>query len=202
MFKLIASAWARGAGMSMKEPPSRDKCKRTVYAVIYGVGPETLASQLGPEVSPSQAAAMLTSFGKRFPAIGKLRNNVVEQCRKVGYTQTLLGRRRHFGAGTIKSTDYSKRTAAERQCFNHVLQGSAADVVKVAMIRAQERLHSRKLNARLVLQIHDELVVECATAHVGQCAAELAAAMQTAVQLSLPLPVVVKQGDSLGSLED
>ena len=196
VFKEIASAWARGAGM--KVAPSRDKCKRTVYAAIYGVGPETLATQLGRGTTVSQATVMLSSFGKRFPNIAKLRKAVVAQCRKHGFTETLLKRRRYFRKGTILSADFSKRMAAERQCFNHVLQGSAADVTKVAMIRVQERLHAKKLDARLLLQIHDELVLECATAEVAVCAGELAAAMQTAVSVSLPLPVVIKIGPSWG----
>lgn len=195
----FSKSWRlHSSGDGMKVAPSRDKCKRTVYAAIYGVGPETLATQLGRGTTVSQATVMLSSFGKRFPNIAKLRKAVVAQCRKHGFTETLLKRRRYFRKGTILSADFSKRMAAERQCFNHVLQGSAADVTKVAMIRVQERLHAKKLDARLLLQIHDELVLECATAEVAVCAGELAAAMQTAVSVSLPLPVVIKIGPSWG----
>lgn len=188
VFMSIASAWGIGG-------ISRATCKRTVYAAIYGVGPETLASQLGHTVTAARASALLSSFASRFPTIGRFKKQVIAGCRKTGFSSTLLGRRRMF-KDAITSRSWAAKSAAERQCFNHVLQGSAADATKIAMVHVQQQLDASNVDARLLLQIHDELVLECAAKDVGKVTAMLTATMESAIKLSLPLPVTVKSGCS------
>jgi DNA polymerase I-like protein with 3'-5' exonuclease and polymerase domains len=134
----------------------RTQFKTVVLGIIYGIGPKALSSKLSLSVTECQQ--MINKFLAKFPKIQEFMSKSISQAQRRGFVHTLHGRRRLLE--DIKSDDSAKRSYAERQSVNTIIQGSAADITKAAMIRTYEYLRERKLfpeNARLILQLHDEL---------------------------------------------
>nr|CAD7393283.1 unnamed protein product [Timema cristinae] len=147
------------------EPEDREKTKRIVYSVMYGAGAGKLAEFL--QVDNAVASRIINSFMAKFPTIRSFFNQVVAKCRRDGKLHTICGRQRLFP--NIRSSDGGLRAQAERQAINFVIQGSAADLCKSAMLRVEQRLGSYPdLEAHLLLQIHDELVYEVRDSQLQQ----------------------------------
>nr|CAD7568338.1 unnamed protein product [Timema californicum] len=147
------------------EPEDREKTKRIVYSVMYGAGAGKLAEFL--QVDNAVASRIINSFMVKFPTIRSFFNLVVAKCRRDGKLHTIGGRQRLFP--NIKSSNGGLRAQAERQAINFVIQGSAADLCKSAMLRVEQRLGSYPdLEAHLLLQIHDELVYEVQDSQLQQ----------------------------------
>jgi DNA polymerase I-like protein with 3'-5' exonuclease and polymerase domains len=154
--------------------------KVLVLAMAYGVGPDKISSQIGCTVQ--EAKALLNAFAEKFPSVSKYKQTVVGVARKKGYVTTIMGRRRYLP--DINSRVMKFRSSSERQAFNTRIQGSAADIIKLAMIRAYERLPKE---AKLILTVHDELVTIAPDSFVDQAKEAIRDAMEGINLLPIPL---------------
>ena len=159
--------------------------KVLVLAMAYGVGPDKIASQIGCTLT--EAKTLLTDFSKKFNSVNRYRLKVVGSTRLKGYVSTILGRRRYLP--DINSRDFGFKSSAERQAFNTRIQGSAADIIKLAMIRAQEMIPAE---SRLILTVHDELVTLAPDHLADETAEAIRSAMEGIQMLSVPLIADVK----------
>ncbi|MBD3400021.1 MAG: DNA polymerase I [Candidatus Coatesbacteria bacterium] len=177
-------------------PEQRNSAKIVNYSLIYGKGVYGLARDL--DIGRDEAGEFIDNYFRKYPAVKEWMERHTERVRKLGYTVTLCGRRRPFGE--INSPNRRVREAAERAALNAPLQGTAADICKLAMIRAEEALGSAELQARLLLQIHDELLVEAPRGEVEAVSDLLRRAMEQAheglIKLSVPLTVELGVGDN------
>ncbi len=137
-------------------PEMRRKAKEVNFGVLYGIQPFGLAQRL--DISQSEAKAIIENYKAKYPKIFEFLSWVLEQARTHGYVETALGRRRYFR--DIKHKSFSIRNAAERAAINAPIQGTAADMIKLAMIQIDEQMHSEKLESKMVLQVHDELLFD------------------------------------------
>ena len=170
----------------------RSRIKATSYGLAYGLSSYGLAAQLGIPVP--EAAALRDRYFERF---GKVRDNLeglVAQARADGYTQTMFGRRRYLP--DLRSSNRQRREMAERAALNAPIQGSAADIVKIAMMNVVDALSEAGLKSRLLVQIHDELLLEVAPGEAGAVEEIVRDKMATPVELSVPLDVAVGIGAS------
>ena len=166
-------------------PSERTHVKAMSYGLAYGLSTFGLAQRL--EVSPSQASLLRDKYFATFGKVRDYLDRLVDQAKKTGYTTTMFGRRRYFPG--LRSKNRMVREAAGRQALNAPIQGSAADIMKLAMIRAQRELDAARLKSRILLQIHDELVVGIAQGEKERATAVIKDAMENAVHLSVPLTV-------------
>jgi DNA polymerase-1 len=168
----------------------RRKIKAMSYGLAYGLSAFGLSQQLGIEAA--EARVLMDSYFERFGGVRDYLQRVVEEARVTGYTETLLGRRRYLP--DLTSDNRQRREMAERMALNAPIQGSAADIVKIAMLRVDETLTREKLASRLLLQVHDEVVVEVAPGE-GPAVEELVRReMAGAYELAVPLDVSVGRG--------
>ncbi|GHF09103.1 DNA polymerase I [Pseudolysinimonas yzui] len=171
-------------------PTMRTKVKAMSYGLAYGLSPFGLSKQLRIDVS--EAKELIADYLARFGGVRDYLRGVVEQARIDGYTTTLFGRRRPFG--DLTSTNRTLRENAERQALNSPIQGSAADVIKIAMLGIDADIRERGLASRMLLQVHDELVLEVVAAEVDEVTAIVTDRMAHAADLSVPLDVQVGSG--------
>ncbi len=170
----------------------RRRIKAMSYGLAYGLSAFGLSQQLGIETG--EARRLMDEYFQRFGGVRDYLAGVVEQARATGYTETLLGRRRYLP--DLGSDIRARREMAERMALNAPIQGSAADIIKVAMLRADRALAEHGLRSRVLLQVHDELVLEVAVGEVDEVAALVRGAMSGAVALSVPLDVSIGLGKS------
>jgi DNA polymerase-1 len=170
----------------------RRKIKAMSYGLAYGLSSFGLSQQLG--IEPAEAKALMDTYFERFGGVRDYLAEVVVAARATGYTQTMLGRRRYLP--DLNSDNRQRRAMAERMALNAPIQGSAADVVKVAMLRVHEALAAQQLRSRLLLQVHDELVLEVAPGEREAVEELVRRGMGSAVPLSVPLDVSVGAGRS------
>lgn len=163
----------------------RTHVKAMSYGLAYGLSQFGLAQRL--EVSPSQAALLRDKYFATFGKVRDYLDELVDQAKKRGYTTTMFGRRRYFPG--LRARNRMVREAAQRAALNAPIQGSAADIMKIAMIRAQRELDAAGVKSRILLQIHDELVVGIAPGEEEHVTALIKDAMENAVHLSVPLTV-------------
>lgn len=168
----------------------RTKVKAMSYGLAYGLSAYGLAKQLG--IEPSEAKNLMSEYFTRFGKVRDYLREVVEQARTDGYTETLFGRRRPFPE--LKSSNRVAREAAERAALNAPMQGTAADIIKRAMIQIAARLQSEKLSSRMLLQVHDELIFEVQAGEQETLEALVREEMGHAAQLRVPLEVNVGIG--------
>lgn len=163
----------------------RSHVKAMSYGLAYGLSTYGLAQQL--KIAPREAEALKNRYFDTFGKVHDYLESLVANAREKGYTETIFGRRRYFPA--LHSTNRVAREAAERAALNAPIQGSAADIMKIAMIRAEQTLAEAHVKSRIILQIHDELVVEIAPGEGDQVAELVRNAMEHAVDLAVPLDV-------------
>ncbi|NUR74359.1 MAG: DNA polymerase I [Hamadaea sp.] len=168
----------------------RRKIKAMSYGLAYGLSAFGLAQQLG--ISTQEASGLMEDYFARFGGVRDYLRRVVDQARRDGYTETILGRRRYLP--DLTSDNRQRREMAERMALNAPIQGSAADIIKIAMLRVDAALRDEQLVSRLLLQVHDELVLEIAPGEREQVEALLRREMGGAHQLSVPLEVSVGVG--------
>ncbi|XP_018400080.1 PREDICTED: DNA polymerase theta [Cyphomyrmex costatus] len=219
IFKNIAAKWNNVAEEQVTSE-MRQRTKQLCYGMIYGMGVKSLAENLC--ISEPEAQEFLESFMSAYPGIYKWLNDVLEEAHHDGYVTTLLGRRRQLP--DLNSTKSSVRAQAERQGVNTKVQGSAADIVKKAMISIEDKIRShfpdsaiifpevhtpRKLRSNLqqrggylVLQLHDELLYEVNLADLKKVAVIIKESMENVCQLTVPLPVKIRIGPAWGDLND
>lgn len=170
----------------------RRRGKTLNYAVIYGMGDYGLSRELG--IPLAQARNLIEAYFRRFPGVRRYTEQTLREARQRGYVTTLppYCRRRYLPG--IQSSNRTERTLAERAAVNAPIQGTAADIIKAAMLRLDRALREQRLPARLLLQVHDELVVEAPPAALPQVAAAMREAMCGARDLAVPLEVDVRAG--------
>lgn len=170
----------------------RDRIKATSYGLAYGLSPFGLSRQLGTSVE--EARNLHAQYFERFGGIRRYLQEVVEEARRSGYTETILGRRRYFPE--LNSSVRRVADMAERAALNAPIQGSAADIMKLAMIEVDRQLKDGHYGSRVLLQVHDELVLEVAAGEQQEVEDLVRNAMGSSVTLSVPLDVAVGVGHS------
>lgn len=181
--------------ISEVSPEMRRRIKAMSYGLAYGLSSYGLSAQL--KISTTEAKEQMEVYFARFGGIRDYLYEVVEQARKVGYTQTLFGRRRYLP--DLDSSNRQRREAAERMALNAPIQGTAADIIKVAMINVHRAMREAGLRSRMLLQIHDELLFEVAEGEREALEALAREQMSAAIALSVPLEVSVGVGHSWDS---
>lgn len=171
-------------------PSMRTKVKAMSYGLAYGLSAFGLSKQL--RIDTSEAKTLMGDYFERFGAVRDYLRSVVEQARADGYTTTIFGRRRPFG--DLTSNNRVLRDNAERQALNSPIQGSAADIMKRAMLNVSGAITEQGLNSRLLLQVHDELVLEVAPGELDAVSELVRSGMATAAELRVPLEVQVGTG--------
>ena len=164
-------------------PEMRRSAKAVNFGIVYGISAFSLSQDIG--VTVAEAKAYMEAYFATFPGVRKYMDDVVEKARKNGYVETLLHRRRDLPE--LKSSNFNMRSFGERVALNMPVQGTAADVMKLAMVAVHKRLKAENLQARLVLQVHDELIVECPESEAETVAKLLEEEMEHVVALSVPL---------------
>jgi DNA polymerase-1 len=188
---------SRAFGVAIEEvtPELRRRVKAMSYGLAYGLSAYGLAQQL--KISTEEAKDQMDQYFSRFGGVRDYLHEVVDQARKDGYTSTVLGRRRYLPE--LDSTNRQVREAAERAALNAPIQGSAADIIKVAMIEVDNALKSSGLTSRMLLQVHDELLFEVAPGERAELEALVRDKMGSAYPLDVPLEVSVGYGGSWDS---
>ena len=167
------------------DPEMRRQMKAMSYGLAYGLSSYGLAVQL--DITPPAAQQLMDTYFERFGGIRDYLQNVVEQARKVGYTETIMGRRRYLP--DLMHDNRQRREIAERMALNAPIQGSAADIIKIAMLNVQRAIDSEKLESRLLLQIHDELILEVVKGEEEKLTELVKREMGSAYPLKAPLDV-------------
>jgi DNA polymerase-1 len=170
----------------------RAKVKAMNYGLAYGLSSYGLSQQL--RISTSEASALMDDYFSRFGGVRDYLRGVVEEARRSGYTETILGRRRYLP--DLTSDNRQRREMAERMALNAPIQGSAADIIKVAMLKVQSAIADAALSSRMLLQVHDELVLEVAPGERDAVEALVRSQMAAAAELAVPLDVSVGFGRS------
>jgi DNA polymerase-1 len=168
----------------------RRRVKAMSYGLAYGLSAYGLSQQLG--ISTDEAKEQMEAYFARFGGVRDYLRDVVEKARAAGYTETILGRRRYLP--DLASDNAQRRAMAERMALNAPIQGSAADIIKIAMLHVDEALRAAGLRSRLLLQVHDELVLEVAAGERDAVESLVCQEMGQAYPLSVPLEVSVGAG--------
>ncbi|SJM55311.1 DNA polymerase I [Corynebacterium glutamicum] len=171
-------------------PELRRQVKAMSYGLVYGLSAFGLSQQLS--IPAGEAKQIMESYFERFGGVQRYLREIVEEARKAGYTETLFGRRRYLPE--LTSDNRVARENAERAALNAPIQGTAADIIKVAMIRVDRSLKEAAVKSRVLLQVHDELVVEVAAGELEQVREILEREMDNAIKLSVPLEVSAGDG--------
>ena len=170
----------------------RRHAKAVNFGIVYGISEFSLADDIG--VSRYEAKAYIDSYLNNYRGVRDYMKQVVEEARKSGFTSTLYGRRRYIPE--LASSNFNIRQGAERIALNTPIQGTAADLIKLAMIRVDEALGARYPQAKLLLQVHDELIVECPEEIASDVAALVSREMEKVAALDVPLLAEAKWGKS------
>jgi len=186
-------------GVPLEEVTSemRTRAKAVNFGIVYGISDYGLARDLG--IGVKEAGEYISSYFDRFPKVKEYLDGAVERARRDGYVTTILNRRRYLRE--IRSRNAARRAFAERTAMNTPIQGSAADIIKLAMVKVHRELEARGLDSKLVLQVHDELIFDAPEAEVEELVSVVSDAMGGAYRLSVPLVVDVKAGPSWYDME-
>lgn len=171
----------------------RRVAKTINFGIVYGMSAFGLSNQL--RISRKEAQTFIDRYFDHYQGVQKYMEEMVAQAREDGFVTTLLGRRRNLPE--IKSSNKTQREFAERTAINSPIQGTAADIIKLATIKAHAALQEKKMAAKLLLQIHDELVFEVPASEFTQTSALVKEAMESVMQLDVPLLVNISQGINL-----
>ena len=162
------------------------------FGIVYGISAFGLSEDLS--ISRQEALEYINQYFETYPGVKAFLDQTVAQARKTGYVTTLYGRRRPVPE--LSSSNFMQRSFGERAAMNSPIQGTAADIIKIAMVEVDRRLRREGLKSRLILQIHDELLVETDQAEIEQVETILKEEMDGAAKLSVPLEVDMKVGNS------
>ncbi len=171
-------------------PDMRRKAKEVNFGLLYGIGPYGLKIRLG--ISQGEAKEVIDTYFRRFPRVREYIDGTLDFARRNGYVETLLGRRRYLS--NINSKNSAVRMAEERQAINMPIQGTAADMIKLAMVSIFSKLETEKMKSRMILQVHDELVFEAPKDELKTLEVLVREEMKNALKLSVPVEVEVGVG--------
>ncbi|MDD6308037.1 MAG: DNA polymerase I [Clostridia bacterium] len=181
-----------GVPECMVTPEMRSRAKTINFGIVYGMGDFTLAGSLG--VSRKEAHAYIESYMETYSGVRAFMQKSIETARENGYVKTILNRRRYIPE--ITSTNYNVRAFGERVAMNAPIQGSAADIIKLAMLRVAAALKEKAPRSRLILQVHDELIVEAHAEELSTVQILMRREMENAYALSVPMTVDIGTGES------
>lgn len=170
----------------------RSKAKAVNFGIVYGIGAFSLSKDI--HVSVAEAGAYIKEYLKHYSGVDNYMKEIVETAKEKGYVETMFGRRRYLPE--IKSSNFNMRAFGERVARNMPIQGAAADIIKIAMIRVSERIEKEHLKAKLILQVHDELIVECPEEEKTAVKNILEQEMESAADLTVPLKVEANFGET------
>ncbi|WP_420802384.1 DNA polymerase I [Streptomyces taklimakanensis] len=187
-----AASQVFGVPKDRVDPEMRRKIKAMSYGLAYGLSAFGLSQQLG--ITPDEARRLMDAYFERFGGVSDYLHRVVEEARATGYTSTILGRRRYLP--DLNSDNRQRREMAERMALNAPIQGTAADIVKIAMLKVDRALTEEKLRSRMLLQVHDEIVLEVAPGEREAVEELVRREMAGAVELRAPLDVSVGSGEN------
>ena len=173
-------------------PELRRRAKAVNFGIIYGISAFGLAKDIG--CSTTEAQGYIDGYFATYPEVKAYMEENVRRAREDGYVTTILGRKRYMPE--LKSSNYTTRTFGERAAMNMPLQGSSADIIKLAMLGVVRRLREEGLRAKLVLQVHDELILDTPKEEAERTAAVLKDEMEKAAKLEVPLIADVSMGRS------
>lgn len=171
-------------------PNMRRQAKATNFGIVYGISDYGLSQNIG--ISRKQAAAFIESYFEQYPGVKKYMDDIVKYARENGYVETIMHRRRYLP--DIHSKNFNVRNFAQRTAMNTPIQGSAADIIKVAMINMQKMLVKESLQANLLLQVHDEMIFEAPVSEIATLEKLVPSVMDSAVKLDVPLKVETAHG--------
>ena len=191
-FHTVTAAHVFSVPVEEVTPAMRRAAKAVNFGIVYGISPFSLSQDLG--VTVAEAKAYMDAYFHRFPGVKAYMDQVVERARADGYVETPMHRRRALPE--IKSSNHNMRSFGERVALNMPIQGAAADIIKLAMVRVHRQLKEAALEARLIMQVHDELIVECPEAEADRVKAILVREMEGAWPLSVPLIAEAHSGKS------
>jgi DNA polymerase-1 len=178
--------------LSQVTPLMRGRAKAVNFGILYGIGEYSLSKDIGSSLQ--EARHIIEDYNRQFPSIREYLDRTIAEAKRTGYVETLFGRRRSLPE--LASPNRSVRSFGERAAMNTPLQGAAADIIKIAMVRTSDALHARGMKTRLVLQVHDELILESPADEVDEASRLLRDCMEKAADLSVPLRVDVHAGAS------
>lgn len=170
----------------------RRQAKAVNFGIVYGISDYGLAQNLN--IPRAQAGQFIKDYLAKFPGVSRYMNEIVENAKRQGYVTTLLNRRRYLP--DIHSRNFNLRSFAERTAMNTPIQGTAADIIKLAMVRIDEVLTESELSARMLLQVHDELIFECPKSEVDALTEIVKDSMENALTLNVPLQVDIHSGNT------
>ena len=168
----------------------RKRAKAVNFGIVYGISGFSLSKDIGTTVS--EATKYIKNYMMNYPSIERYLDEVVKNAESNGYTATILGRRRYIPE--LKSSKAPLRAFGKRVAMNAPIQGSAADIMKIAMINVDKALKKSGLDAKIVMQVHDELIVEVKDNEVEECKRIIKDEMEKAIEISIPLTVDVTSG--------
>lgn len=171
-------------------PNMRRQAKATNFGIVYGISDYGLSQNIG--ITRKQAAAFIDSYFEQYPGVKQYMDDIVKYARENGYVETIMHRRRYLP--DIHSSNFNVRNFAKRTAMNTPIQGSAADIIKVAMINMQKMLEKEKLQANLLLQVHDEMIFEAPKSEIETLEKLVPSVMDSAVKLDVPLKVETAHG--------
>lgn len=192
------AAAVRGIALEQVTKAMRSHAKAINFGLIYGMSAFGLSQ--GTDLTLGEAENFVKKYFEEFPGVKQYLDSVRRHATTEGYVETLLGRRRYFPE-LQKQTNFNLRRQAEREAINAPVQGSAADIMKLAMIHLSQILQKSKLKARMLLQVHDELLLECPPQELGETARLVQDVMEKAYQLSIPLVTEARTGRKWGEMQ-
>ncbi len=191
-FHTVTASRVFGVPQNEVTPALRSRAKAVNFGIVYGISAFSLAQDIG--VYPSEAKAYMEAYLDKYHGVRDYMKSIVEKAKADGYVDTLFARRRYLPE--LKSSNFNVRSFGERVALNMPIQGTAADIIKIAMVNVHRRLAEEGLEAKLILQVHDELIVECPDSEAERVKDILMQEMESAAALSVPLTVDAHIGHS------
>lgn len=188
----VTASQVFGLPLAEVTPAQRSSAKAVNFGIVYGISAFSLAQDI--KVSPAEARAYIDAYMQKYHGVREYMDRVIAEAKERGYVETLFGRRRPVPE--LKASNFNTRSFGERVARNMPIQGTAADIIKLAMVNVRRRLRAEGLEARLILQVHDELIAECPEREAEHVAALLEEEMERAVTLSVPLTAEAHSGHS------
>ena len=170
----------------------RTAAKAVNFGIVYGISGFGLAEQL--KIGRKKAEQYIDQYLEKYGGVKQFMDNIVDQAKQQGFVETLFHRRRYIPE--LSSNNYMVRQFGSRAAMNTPIQGTAADIMKIAMIKVFDKLEEEKLDAKIILQIHDELLIECKVEEKEKVKQILKSSMENATKLSIPLEVEVSEADN------
>ncbi len=188
----VTASQVFGVPLSEVTPLQRSRAKAVNFGIVYGISAWSLAQDIG--VFPAEAKAYMDAYLEKYHGVRSYMKAIVDKAKADGFVSTVFGRRRALPE--LRSSNFNLRAFGERVALNMPIQGTAADIIKLAMVAVQRRLKAEGLSARLILQVHDELIAECPEAEAAQVSAILKEEMENVVHWRVPLTAEAKTGKS------